>query len=168
MRLLSVNYHYFREEKPSSGIYPMTLKDFSSQIDELNKYYDFISQDDLISKIRNRNYCNKNYCLLTFDDGLKEQMDVLELLNQKGIPGVFYVTTNSIKEHSVVDVHKLHYIRSVMNDKDVYKFIDSHIDSSIIKYPENIQELYRYDTLKTKKLKYLLKILNFLNKVHEL
>lgn len=156
MHLLSVNYHYFREEKPNSGIYPLTINELSYQIDELNKYYEFISQDDLIEKIKRKEYSNKKYCLLTFDDGLKEQMNALELLNKKGIPGVFYVTTNSIKNQKVVNVHKLHYIRSVMKDSDVYKFLNSYIDSSVIKFPNNIKELYRYDTLETKKLKYLL------------
>lgn len=65
-------------------------------------------------------------------------MNALELLNQKGIPGVFYVTTNSIRNNKVVNVHN---IRSIMSDTDVFKFIDSKIDSNIIQYPENINEL---------------------------
>ena len=154
--LLSVNYHYFRENKPENGIYPLTIKEFSKQIDELSKYYEFISQNDLIKNMRNKKYSSKKYCLLTFDDGLKEQMNALELLNNKGIPGVFYVTTNSIRNNKVVNVHKLHHIRSIMNDADVFKYINSKIDSNIIQYPENINELYRYDNLETKKLKYLL------------
>lgn len=156
MYLLSVNYHYFREKKYENGIYPLTMIEFSEQIDELSKYYEFISQNDLIDNIKNKKYSTKKYCLLTFDDGLKDQMNALALLNQKGIPGVFYVTTNLIRNNKVVNVHKLHYIRSIMSDTDVFKFIDSKIDLNIIQYPENINELYRYDVLETKKLKYLL------------
>lgn len=156
MYLLSVNYHYFREKKYENGIYPLTMKEFSNQIDELSKYYEFISQNDLIDNIKNKRYSIKKYCLLTFDDGLREQMNALELLNKKGIPGVFYVTTNSIRNNKVVNVHKLHHIRSIISDTDVFKFLDSKIDSNIIQYPENINELYRYDALETKKLKYLL------------
>ena len=154
--LLSVNYHYFRENKPSSGIYPLTFKEFESQIDELSKYYIFISQNDLISKIRAKDFDNKNYCLLTFDDGLSEQMAVLDILNKKGIPGVFYVTTNSIKNSKVVNVHKLHYIRSLIADEKIYSFINNYIKLDSIKFPNNIEGLYRYDLLGTKKLKYLL------------
>jgi peptidoglycan/xylan/chitin deacetylase (PgdA/CDA1 family) len=156
MYLLSVNYHYFREKKYENGIYPLTMKEFSNQIEELSKYYEFISQNDLIDNINNKRYSSKKYCLLTFDDGLKEQMNALELLNQKGIPGVFYVTTNSIRNNKVANVHKLHHIRSIMSDMDVFKFINSKINANIIKYPENINELYRYDGIETKKLKYLL------------
>ena len=156
MKLLAVNFHYIREEIYENGIYPRNLKQLSDQLDILSKHYEFISQNDLIDKIKYKKYSTKKYCLLTFDDGLKEQMNALELLNQKGIPGVFYVTTNSIRNNKVVNVHKLHHIRSIMSDADVFKFIDSKIDSNIIQYPENINELYRYDALETKKLKYLL------------
>lgn len=156
MKLLAVNFHYIREKIYENGIYPRNLKQLSDQLDVLSKYYEFISQNDLINIVKNKNFINKKYCLLTFDDGLKEQMNALELLNQKGIPGVFYVTTNSIRNNKVVNVHKLHHIRSIMSDVDVFKFIDSKIDSNIIQYPENINELYRYDPLETKKLKYLL------------
>jgi peptidoglycan/xylan/chitin deacetylase (PgdA/CDA1 family) len=156
MQLLAVNYHYFRDTKPKSGIYPLTFKEFENQIDELSKYYQFISQKDLLDKLNKKNSNKKNYCLLTFDDGLKEQMKVLEILNKKGIPAIFYVTTNSIKNSKVVDVHKLHYIRSIMDDIEVYKFISKFINIDEIKFPDNIKSLYRYDSLDTKKLKYLL------------
>jgi len=156
MKLLAVNFHYIRDEVYDNGIYPRSTKQLSEQIDQLSKYYSFISQEELEEKIKNKNYDKKNYCLLTFDDGLKEQMNALEILNQKGLPGLFYVTTNSIQNTTVVDVHKLHYIRSQMSDNYIYEFIHNKIDTSIIKYPDNINDLYRYDPIETKKLKYLL------------
>lgn len=156
MHLLAVNFHYFREEKPESGIYPLTIKEFTAQIDELSKYYKFISQGDLINKLNCSEEDNDHYCLLTFDDGLKEQMPIFNLLSQWGIPAVFYATTQPIREHKVVNVHKLHYIRSQKNDREVLKYISHFIDINSIQYPSNIEKLYRYDSLETKKLKYLL------------
>ena len=156
MKLLAVNFHYVRDEIYTSGIYPRSIKQISEQIDALSKYYIFISQEELITKIRTKEYDKKNYCLLTFDDGLKEQMNALDLLVSRGIPAIFYVTTHAIRNTTVVDVHKLHYIRSLLEDKDIYQFIMKYIDPSTITYPANINELYRYDTLETKKLKYLL------------
>jgi peptidoglycan/xylan/chitin deacetylase (PgdA/CDA1 family) len=156
MKLLIVNFHYIRDENYHNGIYPRSVKQLSSQIDEISKYYRFISQDDLIEKIKTRQYDNNKYCLITFDDGLKEQMDALEVLTNKGVPGVFYVNTGPIRESQVANVHKLHYIRSVMDDAEIFKFINSYVDSKDICYPKNIDKLYRYDTLETKHLKYLL------------
>ena len=155
MSLLSVNYHYLREKKYKSGIYPLTKKEFLYQIDKISKFYEFISQNDLIEIIKNKNFLKKNFCILTFDDGLKEQMNALEWLNKKGIPGLFYVSTSSIQNNKVVSVHKLHYIQSVMENKEILKFINSRIDLKIIKYPNNIDQFYRYDDIDTKKLKYL-------------
>lgn len=123
MRLLIINYHYFREKKPPSGIYPLTLKEFTDQIDELAKLYQFISQEQLVDWVRKDSYPEKNFCLLTFDDGLKEQVDIFELLVRKGIGGIFFVITNPIRYNIVVDVHKLHYIRSVMQDERLFEFL---------------------------------------------
>lgn len=156
MKLLSVNFHYIRDDIYENGIYPRSLKQLSSQIDVLSKYYTFISQEELSYKIKNKIFDTKNYCLLTFDDGLKEQMDAFDLLSAKGVPAIFYVTTHSIRNAGVVDVHKLHYIRSCISDSEIYAFIEKNIDLSDISFPKNINELYRYDTMETKKLKYLL------------
>jgi len=156
MRLLIVNFHYIRDIKYNNGIYPRSLKELSLQIDELSKYYTFISKEELEYKIINKKYDQNNYCLITFDDGLKEQMDAFEFLWSKGIPAIFYVTTSSIRNNTVVDVHKLHYIRSKMDDNIIYNYICKNIDDSIISYPKNLNDLYRYDKTETKKLKYLL------------
>jgi len=54
MKLLAVNFHYIRNEVYNNGIYPRSLEQIEKQIDELSKYYSFISQDDLIEKIKNK------------------------------------------------------------------------------------------------------------------
>lgn len=156
MQLLSVNYHYIRNEKPKSGIYPLSLKELDRQIDTLARSYEFISQQDLSAIIEKQYFLKKKYCLLTFDDGLKEQLEAFELLKSKGIPAVFYVTTHSIKEQSVVDVHKLHHIRSSITDDVIMDTITKIIGNISFEYPGNIDSLYRYDEADTKKLKYLL------------
>jgi len=158
MKLLSVNFHYIRDAVYPNGIYPRSLAQLDQQIDTLGRYYQFISQDELIQKIQDPNTArdDRAYCLITFDDGLKEQMDAFSLLNKKGVPALFYVTTHSIKYAKVVDVHKLHYIRSIMHDKEIFDFIYQQIDQTTITYPDNIETLYRYDPPETKRLKYLL------------
>lgn len=157
MQLLSVNYHYIREEKYKSGIYPMSLMEFEKQLDDLGKNYIFISQSDLIEKMHNNLFENKNYCLITFDDGLKEQMDAVDLMSKKGIPGVFYVTTDAIEKAEVVDVHKLHYIRSILDDKDLYAELDKKFSISQYNFDMNIlQKQYRYDDELSQKVKYFI------------
>lgn len=157
MQLLSVNYHYIREKKYKSGIYPMSLLEFEKQLDDLGKNYNFISQHDLIEKLLNNSFDSNNYCLITFDDGLKEQMDAVDLMIKKGIPGVFYVTTDAIEKAEVVDVHKLHYIRSILDDKDLYAELDTEFDISGYPFDMDIlQKQYRYDDELSQKVKYFI------------
>jgi peptidoglycan/xylan/chitin deacetylase (PgdA/CDA1 family) len=157
MQLLVVNYHYFRENKPISGIYPLSLKEFERQLDAIYKHYDFISESDLIDILRYKKKPKKNYCLLTFDDGLKEQMEVFELLVKKGIPGMFYVSTGPIRSQTVLNVHKLHFIRSTVPDKHIFDVLDHEYCISNYKFNDSfLEEQYRYDGTLSRKVKYFL------------
>jgi peptidoglycan/xylan/chitin deacetylase (PgdA/CDA1 family) len=154
MQLLIINHHYIRDKKYKNGIYPKSLKDLEKNIEILHKRgYKFVSQNELI------NIKKGEYVLFTFDDGLKEQMEAFEFLLKKGIPAVFYVSTYPIMEKKVLNVHKLHYIRSKIDDKELLDFISKFVKD--VKFPENLNELYRYDNFEAKKVKY---IFNFMLK----
>ncbi|MEQ1956680.1 polysaccharide deacetylase family protein [Mesorhizobium yinganensis] len=155
MKLLIVNFHYIREETYAGGIYPRTVCQLAEQVDCLSRHYQFIAPAELAAMTAG-NRRDGNFCLLTFDDGLKEQMAALDLLQRKGVPAAFYVTTAPIRDHVVADVHKLHYIRSVVTDIQLFDLISQRIDLSAVTYPEDIDRLYRYDPPESKRLKYLL------------
>jgi peptidoglycan/xylan/chitin deacetylase (PgdA/CDA1 family) len=157
MQLLAINFHYFREQKPKSGIYPLTTKEFEKQIEIIAKTYDFISENEIMDSISNRNNRNKKRCLLTFDDGLKEQMKIAELLERKGIPGMFYVSTNPIRNNTVLDVHKLHFIRSKIKDEKLFNLLFEEFNLDNYKFNDNLlKNQYRYDNLISSKIKYFL------------
>ncbi len=155
MRLLIVNFHYIRDEAYEGGIYPRTPRELAEQVDVLGRHYRFIAPAELAAMVGGERR-EGNFCLLTFDDGLKEQMTALELLRRKGVPAAFYVTTGPIRDRKVADVHKLHHIRSILSDAQLYGHIGQRMDLSAVRYPENIDSLYRYDPPESKKLKYLL------------
>lgn len=155
MKLISVNYHYFREEFSKTGIYPICKKRLLNQIDLLAKNYEFVTQDQVISG--NYPASNKDFCLLTFDDGLKEQIDAFDVLREIGVPCVCYVTTDAIEHKKAIDVHKIHHIRSHISDSEVISLISDDVDLSACKLDESIlARQYRYDTPEARKLKYLL------------
>jgi len=169
MRLLAVNYHYFRAEKPGSGIYPLSLGEFESQLDEIARHYRFVSQQELLEMHGRDEYPDRNLCLLTFDDGLKEQMDVFDLLLRKGIPGMFFVSTEALQKQTVLFVHKLHYIRSVMNDEQMYEFLDHHNKISSYALDDHLlQNQYRYDSVMARRIKYFLNFVLDTNERHKL
>ena len=157
MRLLIVNYHYIREKKPQNGIHPLNLKEFIKQVDELAKTYQFISQEQLLDFIEKDEYPDKNFCLLTFDDGFKEQLAAFDILRKMGIGGIFFVITDPIQYHTVVEVHKLHYVRSVLEDKEIFHFLDREFHISEVHFDEALlADINPYDNKLARKVKYAL------------
>ncbi len=157
MPLLAVNFHYFRETSCESGIYPCTQAALERQIEALGLKYSFVSQAEITTWARNQAVPDGNFCVLTFDDGLREQMAAFDLLSKKGIPGIFYVPTDPIRLQKVLPVHQLHYMRTQLRDADIFDFLAKHSD--IGRYPFDTQLLenqYRYDATLAKQLKYYL------------
>lgn len=149
--LLIINYHYFREQTYKSGIYPVSKKQFIEDIDLLSKKYTFADVDTALLG-------NKKSVLLTFDDGLEEQMEAFDIMYKKGINGIFFVSSLPYLENKALDVHRLHYIRSQLSDKFLIKKLNSliSINNSIINRSK-IQ--YKYDNQEAAVFKY---IFNFL------
>lgn len=165
MQLLAVNYHYIRDKKPEAGIYPLSLSELDAQVEALSQYYQFTNQSEILSWIENNNFPKGNYCLLTFDDGLKEQMEAFYHLKKKGITPLLYVLSDMIEFKTVADVHKLHYIRSVISDQELYRKLDEQLSISKVNFDENLlADQYRYDHVQSRKIKYFL---NFILKPEE-
>lgn len=157
MRLLIVNFHYFREETYPSGIYPVNRAALNRQVDELAKYYEFISQEELAEAISTKNYPDKDFCLITIDDGLKEQMAAFEFLKEKGIPSILYVPTDAIQNRKVLNVHKLHYVRTQMTDVDLFGLLDEKYNIAGVDFDmAALANQYRYDDDTARKVKYFL------------
>ncbi len=165
MKLLAVNFHYYRNDVYHSGIYPVSHAAFAHQIEVLSKHYTFVSQSEINLWIANDHYPEGNYCVITFDDGLKEQMNAFSWLKQNGIPAIFYVVTQPLLEEKVLPVNKLHYIRTRLTDSELISLIENE-------YPEKVKHIdthaaeqqYRYDNEEGRKIKYLL---NFGLEEHE-
>jgi peptidoglycan/xylan/chitin deacetylase (PgdA/CDA1 family) len=157
LNLLIVNFHYFNETQFESGIYPVSKKKFIHQINELGKDYDFISQFDLADCFSKKEFPNGNYCLLTFDDGLKEQMDAFVILQELKIPAVYYIPVKPLVDMSVLDVHKLQLIRSKVTDEQLLTELKKN--SNYLYTPEDIQKAtnqYKYDGELARELKFQL------------
>ncbi len=157
MKLLVVNFHYYNETKFESGIYPVNQEQFTNQLNELALGYDFISQFDLADCFSKNQYPEGNYCLITFDDGLKEQMQAFDLLLSLKIPAAFYIPVQPLIEHNVLDVHKLQLIRTKMNDAEILTLLHQ-----IPGYNYTIEETqkaatqYKYDDETAREIKFQL------------
>lgn len=157
MQLLIVNFHYFGFEKYKSGIYPIKPDHFYNQLKIISRKYTFISQAQLFKFIVEKEYPEGNYCLITFDDGLKQQMSAFHLLQEWNIPAIFYVPTAPLIEKRVLDVHKLHHIRANTEDKvllELIKQFGNYQFSEEDKIKAKTQ--YKYDDEIAREVKYQL------------
>ena len=164
IKLLIVNYHYIRKSPPLRGIYGITPDDFEKQLEAIHHHgFNLISLEDLHVAIRNKDpdKLHNKSCLITFDDGLRESYESgLSILDRKGIPGAFYISSSTIDRQIVLDVHKLHYIQSAMNDFEILDHLPSHFFSRLKTVAEEtIKDQYIWDELATAKVKYLINFL---------
>ena len=159
MQILIVNFHYIRNIKPEVGIYPRTPAEFKDQIEELGRYYDFISQEKLLGILKDKAIegSDSRYCLITFDDNLKEQLLAYEYLKEQGIPAVFYSTTLPYIEKQVHDVHKTHEIYAKYSERELVSWLDKSCGFNDYTFSEQQLNLaYSYDTDVNKKIKIFL------------
>ncbi len=118
--LIVSNYHYIREDFKTDfpSIYGFTPNQFRAQLEELGKAGSFISQEQLLN-FRDKKF-DKNYILITFDDGLKDQYELAKpILDEMGIPSIFFIYTSNFSERKVSLVHKIHLVRSRLSSADI-------------------------------------------------
>jgi hypothetical protein len=119
VRLLAVNYHYYRTIQTGSGIYPITPGQFDAQITHLAREWSIASEARMLEALQGGTPGDDVLCLITFDDGLKEQMPAVRWLIDRGYSAVCYVPTAPLVDRRVLAVHKLHIIRSLRSDTEL-------------------------------------------------
>jgi peptidoglycan/xylan/chitin deacetylase (PgdA/CDA1 family) len=150
------NYHYIRPEYKSKypSIFGVTPAKFREQLLLLNKGK-FVSPIDLLENSKEILDSKEIFYLITFDDGLKEQFDnALPILDELGIPSVFFVNPSNFFLKKVSTVHKIHLLRSIISPDEFVKQL-SHFDSIELSSLEKkrAKDIYQYDDEKSAILK---------------
>lgn len=106
---------------------------------------------------RNKEF-DKNCILITFDDGLKEQYELAKpILDEMGIPFIFFINTSNFQEKTVSLVHKIHLVRSRLSSEDILQELQQF---QVLNLSSREKALaiahYNYDDGQTALLKYLL------------
>lgn len=117
--LLVVTYHYVRHERDSAypGIHAVHPRDLGSQLDALGARFSFVSPRELLDLVARGagSRLDRPLCLITFDDGLKEQYErALPVLERAGVPAVFNVNGRCVADGEANPVHLFHWLRSRM------------------------------------------------------
>lgn len=161
--IIGVGYHYVRPafKYAYAGIAGLTTAEFRSQLEILGRQGEFISQGDLRRAFYEQRELPKRAWLITFDDGLKEQFEhALPILDELDIPAIFFVSTMPLSEKRPLSVHLTHLLRANVAPRE----LRAAIQDAAFEFGITIEEVdsslaarqYRYDTLETAQLKYLL------------
>lgn len=158
------NFHYIRHDFTAKypSIFGLTPEQFRAQLEKLALQADFISQEQLL-EFREKEF-DKNYFLISFDDGLKEQFELARpILLEMGIPYVFFINTSNFSEREVSLVHKIHLLRSRISSEELLGCISQKTAVQLSQEEEfKGEKHYNYDEPETAHLKYLLNFkLNF-------
>jgi peptidoglycan/xylan/chitin deacetylase (PgdA/CDA1 family) len=164
--LLVVNYHYISKQKfPYPGIHPLAPEGFRRQIEELGRYFQFISEEDLLSAVDGQSSLPEKACLLTFDDGLKDHYTyAAPVLSDLKIPAIFFIPGQPYAEQRALSVHRIHWLRSHTEPSVFQEMLltgceELGISDRIATAESGIEGKFFWDDLETKKAKYLLSVL---------
>ena len=97
----------------------LNVKQFRNQIKYIKQNYTIIDPNDLL----NITNFNKNYAILTFDDGLLDHYNITSILLDNKITGTFLIPSNAVQNRSVIKSHKIQFILDVVDEKKIVKRI---------------------------------------------
>jgi peptidoglycan/xylan/chitin deacetylase (PgdA/CDA1 family) len=99
MILLFHSIYGSNAEREKDLVYPhigMTVDNFRLVIEYyLSQGFIFVSPDEILSGLKD----DKNYLLITFDDGYYNNLQIIPLLQEYRIPAIFFIATHFIREN---------------------------------------------------------------------
>ena len=126
--LKTFTYHYIldKKKKIQNSILGPTQESFYKQIKFLKQNYNIISPNE----IKNN---NKGDVLLTFDDGLKDHINIVSpILDEFNIKGLFFIPTCILDEVPCIPVY-IHYSLALLRVKKFQSILDIYFEKNKIK-----------------------------------
>ena len=109
MGLTIVMYHYVRD---GARVHARTVAELEAQLDHVTNCYEVVGLDGVLAG----GWPNDG-CLLTFDDGLVEHVEVVApALEARGLRGVFAVPGAPVLERRPLDVQKTQFLLASSDD----------------------------------------------------
>jgi len=158
---VSVMYHYVRPggSDVPRGIRPFMTSEFEAQLDWLAERWDIVGADEFAAWLTGDTVRPRPPCLLTFDDGVRDQHDViLPILRRRGLSGVFFVLNWPLRDDRMPLTHLMHWMLG-HDDEDTWAlFVDyaerelggrSHLGDDA-----SVRTVYPLDSLLRARIKY--------------
>jgi len=158
-----VMYHYVRD--PARNEFPrlkaLSAAQFQKQLTAVTDRYEMATLESALAFLRGEYEPERDLCLLTFDDGLKEHhSEVLPILIERHIQGLFFVITGCV-EGRVAAVHKNHFLMATLDFAEyeaevLHRLAVLAPGSSADIDPALVRRTYRWDMPEVGRLKYLI------------
>src|SRR5262245_44786711 len=131
LRATIVMYHYVR--RLTATRFPrltgLDLDAFRGQLAYVAKHYTPVSVLDIVAAVRGEAELPPHPIVLTFDDGYAEHyLEVMPLLAEARIPGVFFPAAASLVDRRVLDVNKIQFVLAAAETPDL---VANAIDGAI-------------------------------------
>lgn len=166
--LLFVNYHYIRDpgQYAHPGIHPISPKDFAAQVDWLSDRFHMATPEEAEAFVYGQAVLPSDSVVLTFDDGLTDQYKMaIDVLDPRGIKGVFFVTSQPLTDGHANTLQKTHWLRATTEPDE---FQNRLLGNLPVEWHEAMNEpmartaaerIYIYDTPDVGRVKYLINFL---------
>jgi peptidoglycan/xylan/chitin deacetylase (PgdA/CDA1 family) len=89
---------------------------FIDQIDYIKSHYEVITPATLLQLIMSGEI-DRNYAVLTFDDGLRDHYDVTDILVEKQLSGTFFIPVQPVVSRGLMRTHMVQYVIGEMSHK---------------------------------------------------
>lgn len=129
-------YHYVRDLPRSDfpRINGMHTDDFRIQVARLDERYEMATLESALEFLGGEYRPKRDLCLLTFDDGFRDHYtNVLPILTERRIQGLFFVNTAGQEEHRVAPVHMNQFLVAALG-VDAYR--KTCLERIAAEYPE--------------------------------
>lgn len=130
--LLVVNYHYVHPEGayPHPGIYPTPVERLAGQLEEIGRHFEFVAREDLAAALDGGRGLPTRACLVTFDDGLRDQYEnALPVLERAGVRATFFVSGRPLAERRPLLVHQTHWLRAHLAPEELFARMDEALQA---------------------------------------
>ncbi len=158
-----VAYHYVRDLARTRfpKLNALGTDSFRRQVQWLEDRYEMATLESALAFLDDRYRPSRDLCLLTFDDGLKEHYtEVLPILVERGIQGVFLVTT-ACMDGWLASVHKNHFLLASLDFTEYQHAVVRNLSERFPSIPTDVdadlaQLTHRFDPPDVAEFKYLL------------
>jgi len=129
----AIMYHYIRpQDAAQPHLFYLHADDFQRQLDHFEQQYSFVSQQQWQAALATPHEALSSGVVLTFDDGLIDHYRyVRPILAERGLWGIFYVSSATLQAQQLLSVHRVHYLLGRFGGTRVLNVLEQLLDDNL-------------------------------------